>query len=95
MAIGLSIRFANGTQAQYEAMNAEMGVEADPPAGLIFHAAGPIDDGWGILDFWESREAFDTFQQSRLGPAVEAIGDQGPPEPPTIMEFPVYNTIGS
>ena len=61
MAVGLSIRFADGTAEQYDAINAEMGVESDPPEGLIFHAAGPIKDGWGILDFWESRAQFDRF----------------------------------
>ncbi len=93
MAVGLSIRFTDGTQEQYEAVNAQVRVEADPPPGLIFHAAGPIDEGWGILDFWESREAFDSFQESRLGPAIAAVGDQGPPSPPTIMEFPVHNMV--
>ncbi len=93
MAIGLSIRFENGTAEQYEAVNARANVEAEPPEGLIFHAAGPIDGGWGIIDFWESRAQFDSFQESRLGPALAAAGDQGPPSPPTIMEFPVHNLV--
>ena len=54
-----------------------MGVEADPPEGLIFHAAGPIEDGWGIIDFWESREHFDRFPEGRLGPAIRELGDRG------------------
>ncbi len=93
MAIGLRLRFAGGTQEQYEAINAQMGVEAEPPDGLIFHAAGPVEEGWGILDFWESREHFDRFQQERLGPAVAALGDQAPPGPPDIKEFPVANVL--
>jgi hypothetical protein len=93
MAIGLSIRFAGATAEQYDAVNAEMGVEADPPEGLIFHAGGPIDDGWGVLDFWESRAQFDAFLEGRIGPAIAALGDAAPPSPPTIMEFPVHNTI--
>jgi hypothetical protein len=93
MAIGLSIRFADATAEQYEAMNAEMDVENRPPEGLIFHAAGPIKDGWGVLDFWESRAQFDAFQESRLGPAAAAIGDAGPPSPPEVKEFPVHNMI--
>lgn len=44
MAIGLSIRFSDGTAEQYDAVNAEMGIEADRPDGLIFHAAGPIKE---------------------------------------------------
>jgi hypothetical protein len=92
MAIGLWISFGGGTQEQYEAVNAEMGVEENPPDGLIFHSAGPTEGGWNVIDFWESREAFDRFQQERLGPAIAALGDDGPP-PPNVKEFEVYNTI--
>ena len=93
MAVGLSIRFADGTAEQYDAVNAEMGVEGDKPEGMIFHAAGPIKDGWGILDFWESRAQFDAFMESRIGPAVAALGDAALPGPPEIKEFPVHNTM--
>jgi hypothetical protein len=92
MAIGLSIRFEGGTAEQYEAVNEKMNVEAEPPEGLIFHAGGPIKEGWGVLDFWESREQFDAFQASRLGPAVAELGDTGLPAP-EVKEFPVHNII--
>jgi hypothetical protein len=91
MAVGLSIRFSDGTAEQYDAVHAEMGVETDPPDGLIFHSAGPIKDGWGILDFWESRAQFDAFLESRIGPAIAALGDAAMPNPPEIKEFPVHN----
>lgn len=91
MAVGLSIRFSDGTAEQYDAVNDEMDVEGNPPDGLIFHAAGPIKDGWGILDFWESRAQFDAFLEGRIGPAIAAVGDAAPPNPPEIKEFPVHN----
>ena len=91
MAVGLSIRFADATAEQYDAVNAEAGIEADLPDGLIFHAGGPIKDGWGILDFWESRAQFDSFLESRIGPAIAALGDAAMPNPPEIKEFPVHN----
>lgn len=93
MAVGLRVKFEGGTQEQYEAVNAQMNVEADPPSGLIFHAAGPIEDGWGVLDFWESRDAFDRFLESRIGPAIQELGDRAPQSPPEIKEFPVHNVI--
>jgi hypothetical protein len=93
MAIGLWISFAGGTEENYQAMNAEMGVEESPPEGLIFHSAGPMEGGWSIVDFWESRELFDRFQQDRLGPAIGAVGEKAPPNPPSIKEFPVANII--
>ena len=45
MAIGLRLKFEGGTQDQYDAMHGQMGIDGDPPEGLIFHSAGPID-GW-------------------------------------------------
>jgi hypothetical protein len=93
MAIGLRVRFDGGTQEQYDAVNAQMDVENETPDGLIFHAAGPVDDGWGVLDFWESREHFDRFLESRLGPAIAELGERAPQSPPDIKEFPVYNMI--
>lgn len=93
MAVGLRVKFSGGTQEQYEAVNTQMNVEGDPPDGLVFHAAGPIDDGWGVIDFWESREHFDRFLESRIGPAIQELGDRAPQSPPEIKEFPVHNTI--
>jgi hypothetical protein len=52
-----------------------------------------MEGGWNVIDFWESREQFDRFQQDRLGPAIGALGDKAPPNPPSIKEFPVYNII--
>ena len=34
---------------------------AEPPSGLILHAAGPTDEGFRIIDVWESEEAWRRF----------------------------------
>ena len=91
MAIGLRLRFAGGTQEQYIAVDDHLDIENRPPHGLIFHSSGPIDGGWGVLDFWHTRNAFDQFAESRLMPAVVELGDRAFPEPPDIKEFPVHN----
>jgi hypothetical protein len=91
MPVGIRLKFKGGTQEQYDTVHSEMNVDADPPEGLIFHSAGPIDEGWGVLDFWESREAFDRFVSERLGPGSQALGDRGMPGPPDVHEFPVHN----
>ena len=91
MAIGLSIRIEGGTAEQYDAVDAKLNVDGDPPDGLILHSAGPIKSGWGIIDFWESREQFDAFQESRLGPALAELGDQSFSGQPEIKEFPVHH----
>ena len=91
MAVGLRLKFDGGTQEQYQSVHGKLGVEENPPEGMIFHSAGPIDGGWGVIDFWESRDAFDRFAQSRLQPALGELGDDAFSGPPDIKEFPVYN----
>ncbi len=91
MAVGLWISFAGGTQEQYDNVQGQMGIDADPPEGLIFHSSGPMEGGWNVIDFWESREHFDRFQQERLGPTIAELGDKAPPGPPNIKEFPVHH----
>ena len=46
--------------------------EGDAPEGLILHTAGGSDQGWYVYDVWESREHFQRFVESKLGPAMEA-----------------------
>jgi hypothetical protein len=93
MAIGLRIKVAGGTKEMYDEVDSNMGIETDTPEGLIFHSAGPIDEGWGIIDFWESREHFDRFQENRLGPAMAELGDRAPDGAPDIKEFPVDHIV--
>jgi hypothetical protein len=91
MAVGIRLKFSGGTEEQYDAVHDSVNVDADPPEGLILHSAGPIDEGWGVLDFWESRSAFDNFVSGRLGPALQELGDRGMSGPPDIHEFPVHH----
>jgi hypothetical protein len=87
MAVGLRLKIPGFTAEQADQLNAAIDPESNPPDGLIFHASGPIDGGWGALDFWESREQFDRFAQERIGPALAAIGATAAPD---IHEFAVH-----
>ncbi len=91
MATGIRQKLAGVTQEQFDAVNKHVDPAGDPPAGLLFHASGPIDGGWGVIDFWESREAFDAFAP-RIQQSVQAAGVelQGPPD---VKEFPVHETF--
>jgi hypothetical protein len=79
----------------YDGVNAAMGIEDDPPAGLIFHWAGEVDGKWTITDLWESREAYDRFREGRLFPAVREVSGMDPADgpQPTITEFAVHNYV--
>jgi hypothetical protein len=91
MAVGIRIKFAGLAQEQFDAVNAQVDPAGDPPKGLMFHASGPIEGGWGVIDFWESRAAFDAFApriQAAVGAAGVVLGGA-----PDIKEFPVHETF--
>jgi len=48
------------------------------PDGLVVHVAGPTDDGWRIIDVWESEEHYARFQSGTLAPAVAQATPSAP-----------------
>jgi hypothetical protein len=68
------------TREAYDAVDAKVGVEADPPEGLIMHCAGEAKGTWQIAEVWESEEDALRFDSDRLVPAIaEITGSSGPP----------------
>jgi len=69
----------------------QMGVETDPPDGLIVHTH--FDEGGRIrvIDVWESPDKFESFRDRRLMPAMQKVAaDSGldmtqAPQPETTM----------
>jgi hypothetical protein len=91
MAVGIRIKLPGIDQAQFDLGHDHINPDRTPPKGLLFHASGPIDGGWGIIDFWESRADFDAFS-SRIVAGMASAGVE-PSGPPDIKEFPVHETI--
>jgi hypothetical protein len=91
MAIGIRIKLQGITQEQFDLAHDHINPDRTPPKGLLFHSSGPIDGGWGIIDFWESRQDFDAFAVGiEAGMKAAGVAPQGPPD---IKEFPVHETI--
>ena len=92
MAIGIRIKLPGVTKEQFDAAHAHINPDRSSPPGMLFHASGPIDGGWGVIDFYESRADFDAFLESNIQPGIAASGVQmqGPPD---IKEFPVHEII--
>lgn len=76
------------TREAYDAVDAKLGVEADPPEGLIMHCAAEAHGTWQMVEVWESEEDALRFDADRLGPAIaEITGSSGaPPSAPAIYE---------
>lgn len=70
---------------------------SEPPAGLIFHAAGEQPNGcWQAVSVWESEADFDRFREERIMPAVRrALGDElADAGPPPSESFEAKHVIG-
>ena len=88
MAVGIRLKLAGVTAEQFDKLQAAIDPDGNPLDGMIFHSSGPIDGGWGVIDFWKSRDHFDRFAADRIGPGMAAAGIAG--GPPEIHEFPVH-----
>jgi hypothetical protein len=87
MAVCLVVDIPGGKIEQYDAVMASLEESGGRLGdGQTFHMAGPTDDGFTVVDVWNSREDFDRFMQDRLGEAIQAAGI---PQP-TIREIPVH-----
>ena len=92
LAVGIRIKLPGVTQEQFDAAHDHINPDRSPWPGLLFHSSGPIDGGWGVIDFWESRADFDAHLEADIQPGIAASGVQmqGPPD---IKEFPVHEII--
>lgn len=85
MAELLILEFEGFDESQYLKVNGILGLDPDTgggdwPAGLHTHIAGPVDNGWTVVEVWETREDQDEFMKSRLGPALHEAGVTGSPK---------------
>jgi hypothetical protein len=91
MAVGIRIKLAGVTQDQFDAAHAHINPDRSTPQGMLFHSSGPIENGRGIIDVWESSSDFDAFQtRIQEGIAASGVPMQGPPD---IKEFEVHEII--
>ena len=90
MAIGVIFEGAGVTQAQYDQVRNEVAPGNTPAAGsgLLYHAGGPSESGWSVIEVWESQEAIDRFFQEKLGAALQRAGIDVQPR-----FFQVFNTM--
>jgi hypothetical protein len=64
---------------QYEAVRKEVNWEGEPADGGKFHLAWFADDGFRVIDLWESPQQFQRFVEERLMPGVQKVGIAGQP----------------
>ena len=79
--------FPGGTEEHHRALVHALGeAHVDPPGRIVF-AAGPTDEGWQILQVWESRDKLEQWVEHHLGAAFAKVGSRGYPNPPRITDI--------
>jgi quinol monooxygenase YgiN len=74
MAVCLIFDAPGMTKAQYEQVRDEVTQGDRPPQGALNHVAGATDNGWCVVETWESQEALDRFFQEKLQKALQKAG---------------------
>ena len=86
MAFAMLAEVPDLTREQYETVTRKVN-ETGTPEGALFHAGGPIEGGYRIVEVWTTRAAADTFYSSEL---MREAGSASPTEPRIIMTWPVH-----
>ena len=81
-----------GTTLEFlDEVSQQMGVQTDPPAGLVVHTHFMERDHVQVVDVWDSQEAFERFQDRVLLPTMQRVAaehgmdmSQAPPPDTTI-----------
>jgi quinol monooxygenase YgiN len=81
MAIVLVFAGAGITQAQYDQVRKEVSPDNKPPAGMLYHVAGPMAaGGFRVIEVWENQAAADTFFKAKLAQALPKANINVKPE---------------
>lgn len=89
MAVTVLFQVPDMTKAQYDRVIKELKAKGlGAPAGRMYHVASATDDGWLVVDVWESEAKLGKFAET-LMPTLVAAGVT-PPQPKI---YPVHNII--
>jgi hypothetical protein len=92
--IAVQLDFQGANIEQYDEINEWIGLLPGGPAASpqeLFHWVAQVEQGFRVVDVWETREAFERFAQEKLAPICERIGI---PRPSDIQFFEVHNYLG-
>jgi quinol monooxygenase YgiN len=88
MAIAAVFEGAGVSQDQYYQVFNEVITNRERPPGLLSHHAGPIEDGFCVIETWESPEALQRFFDDKLGEALQRANIQAQPK-----TFEIINSL--
>ena len=71
MAVVMEMHWPEVNVDHYEQAREKVRWEEEVPKGAIFHVAWWADDGFHVVDVWESEDEFNTFGAERLMPIAK------------------------
>ncbi len=74
MAIGVIFDGHGVTESQYRQVAEKVAPDNRPGPGLLYHAGGPTEDGFCVIEVWESQEVAQQFFDEQLGQALQEAG---------------------
>jgi hypothetical protein len=89
MAIALIMDFEGGTLDQYDQVLEKMELGDKLAPGGIFHWVAETDDGFRVVDVWESQDAYEKFAEEKIGPLTAEAGLSEP----KITPHELHNTM--
>ncbi len=88
MAVTLFMRVPELSLTGYDRMMADLGLDANPPAGMILHVGSEAVGAVNVCEVWQTVEAAERFTEHRLR---EALVRQGVKEPLSYRIEPLRN----
>ena len=92
MAVAVELDFRGASLEVYDEINERIGLLPGGPASPqeLFHWVTSTEEGFRVVDVWETRDAFEQFLQQKLDPIFDEVGV---PEPPHIVFYDVHNYL--
>jgi hypothetical protein len=92
VAVAVQLDFHGATIELYDQINERIGLLPGGPASPqeLFHWVAETGSGFRVVDVWESRAAFEKFEQEKLRPIYQEVGVADQPE---IQYFEVHNYL--
>jgi hypothetical protein len=95
MAYARLAMFPGGTEDQARTVAEELGQSNIDPPGRILFGAGPVEDGYQIIQVWETRADLDSFLESSFRPAMQRLtaAGRGWTSPPVVVDVELHDLI--
>ncbi len=74
MAIGVIFDGHGVTESQYRQVAEKVAPDNRPVSGMLYHAGGSTEDGFCVIEVWESQEVAQQFFDEQLGQALQEAG---------------------